>query len=120
MYWSYRAGLGAALLGTIALYGASPASAQTTAYTTAVIPQGANVIIAPTAPPPPQVEVVPSPPTTTPGMVWQQGAWNYQNGNWVWVPGQYIARPQGYSVWQPGQWMQQPDGRYVWNPGHWG
>ena len=37
----------------------------------------------------------------------------------VWVPGQYVARPQGFSVWQPGQWVQQPDGRYFWNPGHW-
>ena len=52
-------------------------------------------------------------------MVWQQGAWNYQNGNWIWVPGRYVARPQGFSVWQPGQWVQQPDGRYFWNPGHW-
>jgi peptidoglycan hydrolase-like protein with peptidoglycan-binding domain len=85
-----------------------------------VIVQPSSVQAVPGAPPPaPQVEVVPPPPAATPGMVWQQGAWNYQNGNWVWVPGQYIARPQGYSVWMPGQWTQQPDGHYVWNPGHW-
>jgi hypothetical protein len=116
MYWTYRAGLGAALLATIALYGASPATAQT--YT-AVVPQGANVIIAPTAPPPPQVETIPAPPMTTPGMVWQQGNWTYQNGNWVWVPGAYVARPQTYSVWMPGQCIQNSDGQYVWQPGHW-
>jgi hypothetical protein len=116
MYWSHRAGLGAALLAATTLYGVSPASAQTTTYT---VPQGANVIIAPTPPPAPQVEVVPPAPTVAPGMAWQQGQWVYSSGNWVWQPGQYVARPQGYSVWQPGQWMQQPDGRYVWNPGHW-
>ena len=116
MHWSHRAGLSAALLAAIALYGISPASAQTTTYT---IPQGANVIIAPTPPPAPQVETIPPAPTVVPGMVWQEGAWNYRNGNWVWVPGSYVARPQGFSVWQPGQWVQQPDGRYYWNPGHW-
>ena len=100
MYWSHRAGLGVVLTAAIALHGAPPASAQTTTYT---VPPGANVIIAPTAPPAPQIDTIPPAPTVTPGLVWQQGTWNYQNGNWIWVPGRYVARPQGFSVWQPGQ-----------------
>ena len=124
MSWSHQAGLGAALLvTTVALCGCvtatdtPPTSTQTTTY---VVPQGANVIYAPSAPPAPRVEVAPAPTTTTVGMVWQQGSWAYQNGNWVWVPGQYVAWPQGYSVWQPGRWVQQPNGQYMWSPGHWG
>jgi len=88
----------------------------------AVVPSNAQVILAPTAPPPPQVEAIPSPPvtaTSTQVVVWQAGHWNWSGANWNWVPGQYVARPQVGAVWVPGQWVQQVDGRYRWSPGHW-
>jgi hypothetical protein len=112
-HWSHRIGVSAALLAAMAAFAIEPLPAQTTA----VVPPGSSVIIAPTAPPPAQVETIPPPPATA--MTWQPGHWVYSGGNWDWVPGQYMAPPQGVSVWVPGQWVQQPDGRYVWNPGHW-
>jgi hypothetical protein len=79
----------------------------------AVVPQGSRVIIAPSAPPPAQVEVIPT--TTTQVVQWQPGHWSWSGGTWVWIPGQYAPRPQPGSVWVPGQWVQQSNG----SPGHW-
>ncbi|HEX7932705.1 MAG TPA: YXWGXW repeat-containing protein, partial [Paraburkholderia sp.] len=51
------------------------------------------VIVAPLAPPPPRVEVVPAP---RPGYVWDQGGWRWRRGQYVWVPGHWqVVRP-GY------------------------
>jgi hypothetical protein len=94
-----------ALAAVAAIYAASPAFAQ------------ATVIIAPNAPPAPEVETIPAPPTTM--MAWQPGHWTWTSSGWSWVPGQYIQRPQQTAVWQPGHWVQQPDGSYSWMDGHW-
>jgi hypothetical protein len=88
--------------------------------TVTVIPGGSQVVIAPTAPPPAQVEVIPAPPATaTQVLVWQPGHWSWNGAVWSWIPGQYTARPQAGSVWVPGQWIQQDNGEYAWIPGHW-
>jgi hypothetical protein len=88
----------------IAVSALSPASAQT-------------VIIAPTAPPPPQVETIPPPPSAT--MVWQPGHWRYTDSRWDWVGGHYAARPQQTATWEPGHWAVQPNGGYSWIDGRW-
>jgi hypothetical protein len=86
----------------------------------AVVPQGSQVIIAPSAPPPAQVEVIAPPPSTIIQVVeWQPGHWGWNGVNWTWIPGQYAPRPQPGSVWVPGQWIQQSSGEYAWSPGHW-
>jgi hypothetical protein len=84
--------------GTLA---ATPASAQA-------------VIVAPMAPPPPRVEVVPAPRA---GYVWDQGRWRWDHGRYVWVPGHWQPVRVGYR-WVPGHWVQRgPNWRWV--EGHW-
>ncbi|HEY6431600.1 MAG TPA: hypothetical protein VIZ17_06415 [Acetobacteraceae bacterium] len=95
-------------LGVFAAAGAlaalsGPATAQT-------------VVIAPTAPPPPQVETIPPPPA--PVDVWTPGHWAWNGTTWAWAPGQYIARPAPQATWVPGHWEAGSSG-YVWVDGHW-
>jgi hypothetical protein len=73
------------------------------------------VILAPSAPPPPQVEVIPYAPG--PYYVWTPGyyAWN---GGWVWVSGRYVVRPRPAAVWVGGHWTTHGHG-YVWVGGGW-
>lgn len=75
-----------------------------------------TIVIAPTAPPPPRVEMVPQPPA--PVDVWTPGHWAWNGATWEWVPGQYIARPAPQASWVPGHWEPQAGG-YVWVDGHW-
>jgi len=87
--------------------------------TPAVQPQS-QVIIAPTAPPPPRVETVPPPPSEEARvMYWRPGHWAWDGANWTWETGQYVERPSTQAVWEPGHWVQQPGGGYVWIDGHW-
>lgn len=85
------------------LAAAVPASAQT-------------IVVAPTAPPPPQVETIPAPPASID--VWTPGHWSWSGTNWAWVQGQYMARPAPQATWVPGHWEGQSTG-YVWVAGHW-
>jgi hypothetical protein len=80
------------------------------------------VIVAPTAPPPAQVETIPPMPSgQTQIVAWQAGRWSWNGANWVWVPGSYVVAPQPTAVWTPGHWdVQAPNGGYVWVNGHWG
>lgn len=72
------------------------------------------VIIAPMAPPPPRVEVMPAPRA---GYVWDQGRWRWNHGRYVWVPGHWQPVRVGYR-WVPGHWVQRgPNWRWV--EGHW-
>lgn len=72
------------------------------------------VIIAPMAPPPPRVEVVPAP---RPGYVWDQGRWGWAHGRYVWMPGHWRAMRPGRR-WVPGHWVQR--GRnWSWIDGRW-
>jgi len=109
----------AALLGTAVVL---PAAAQTDATAPVQLTQS-TVIVAPSAPPPPQTETIPAPPTTaTVTTYWQPGHWNWNGSSWVWVDGSYMQRvqqPDSAAVWVPGQWNQQAGGGYVWVTGHW-
>ncbi|MGB8839934.1 MAG: hypothetical protein WCC64_02585 [Aliidongia sp.] len=85
----------------------------------------ATVILAPNAPPPPRDEPPPPPPTVTTSsttiQIWETGHWMWDGNDWVWMHGQYVARPATVSStasWQPGHWIQQPNG-WEWIDGHW-
>ncbi len=72
------------------------------------------VIIAPVAPPPPRVEVVPR--RLVRGYVGIRAA-GVGIGRYVWVPGHWQAVRVGYH-WVPGHWVQRgPNWRWV--EGHW-
>ncbi len=75
-----------------------------------------TIVVAPTAPPPPQVETIPPPPAAVD--VWTPGHWAWNGGTWAWTPGQYIARPAPQAAWVPGHWEAGSSG-YVWVDGHW-
>ena len=78
----------------------------------------ATIIVAPEAPPPPRVEVRPAPPQ--PGMVWQDGhwEWNPRTQTYAWVSGEFAAPPRPQAGWVPGHWQKRPDG-WIWTPGRW-
>ena len=75
------------------------------------------IVVAPTAPPPPQVETIPPPPASVD--VWHPGHWAWTGANWNWIPGQYVTAPAPQATWIPGHWEQQPTGGYIWVDGHW-
>jgi hypothetical protein len=102
-----------------------PSESTTTTITKEAVPaeprSGSTVateIIAPEPPPPPRVEARPEPPR--PGMVWQDGhwEWNPRTKTYGWMPGEFAAPPQPRAVWSPGGWHKRPDG-WVWTAGHW-
>lgn len=74
-----------------------------------------TVVVAPTAPPAPQVEVVPVAPSPYYG--WAPGYWAW-NGGWVWIGGRYVVRPTPGAVWVGGHWGRHGHG-YVWIGGGW-
>ena len=73
------------------------------------------VVVAPSAPPPPIVEARPIAPA--PYYVWVPGHWGWAN-RWVWVSGQWVARPRPSAVWVGGRWAKQGGG-WVWIGGGW-
>ena len=88
----------------IAMLAATSASAQTTA----VAPQGSNVIMAPGAPPPPPgAQTVPPPP----------GA-DYIPPPGTGIRDRSVPPAEVYSTTQAGHWELLPDGHYVWRPGY--
>ena len=78
----------------------------------------ATEIIAPEPPPAPRVEVRPEP--SRPGMVWQEGHWEWTPATktYSWMPGEFAMPPQPRAVWSPGGWHKRPGG-WIWMPGHW-
>lgn len=90
-----------------ALFAALLALASVSAYAQAVI-------VAPTAPPPPRVEVVPP---ARPGYVWDPGHWHWAHGNYVWVQGHWRPARVGYR-WVPGHWVAH-GANWRWVPAHW-
>jgi WXXGXW repeat (2 copies) len=52
--------------------------------------QAQAIIVAPMAPPPPRVEVMPAP---RPGYVWDNGRWRWDHGRYVWVTGHWQPVP---------------------------
>ncbi|MGV7247146.1 YXWGXW repeat-containing protein, partial [Caballeronia sp. M23-90] len=61
------------LISAVAALASVSASAQT-------------IIVAPSAPPPPRVEVVPA---VRPGYVWDAGHWRWAGRGYEWVPGHW-------------------------------
>ncbi len=60
-----------------------------------------GVIVAPEAPPPAPVEVVPAIPFV--GALWIAGYWNWVGHRHVWVPGRWEAPRQGHQY-EPRRW----------------
>lgn len=53
------------------------------------------------------------------GYIWQPGYWAWsQDGNYYWVPGEWVLPPATGDVWTPGYWAYNGSG-YMWNPGYW-
>lgn len=114
-----RIHLAVPMIGLIA--GAAPAMAQSVqVITPAPVPVQSQVVIAPTAPPPPRFESIPPPPSVESRvMYWRPGHWMWDGASWSWSEGQYVPRPAPQAVWEPGHWMQQPTGGFIWIDGRW-
>ncbi len=67
-----------------------------------------------TAPPPPQVEVIPVAPS--PAHSWVPGHWTWNGARYIWIGGHWRAARQGY-YWVPSHWQRTPGG-YVFIEGH--
>jgi hypothetical protein len=93
-------------------------SSQPSAVTTtpSANPASTPVVVAPTAPPPPQAEN--PPPAPGPSYVWSQGHWWWDGTQYVWKPGSYVVPPTTVARWTPGYWQQGPTG-WVWIDGSW-
>lgn len=74
------------------------------------------VVIAPMAPPPPLVEIVPVAPYA--GAIWIGGHWTWSQGRHVWVPGRHVPPRVGHR-WEPHRWVQGPRGHWHLRGGHW-
>ncbi|MCO4764521.1 MAG: hypothetical protein KC502_23630, partial [Myxococcales bacterium] len=72
--------------------------------------------LAPTAPPPPQVEAVTLPPCA--GAVWLTGYWVYRAQHWVWLPGRWVLRPSATVRWRTPRWIRVHGGVRL-DPGRW-
>jgi WXXGXW repeat (2 copies) len=73
-----------------------------------------EIIVAPIAPPPPRVEVVPG---ARPGYAWDHGHWRWDHGQYLWAPGHWQPVRVGYR-WVPGHWDQRGP-HWRWVEGHW-
>lgn len=81
--------------------------------------EGQGSVVVEEAPPPPRIEVVPSPPG--PESFWVPGRWAWRVGvkRYAWVPGHYrVIRHPHHSSWVPGHWQHGPRG-WFWIQGHW-
>jgi hypothetical protein len=70
----------------------------------------------PAAPPAPRVIERPAAPSQ--GLVWRAGHYIYENGNYVWVDGQWVQPPYEQATWVDGHWIDK-NGRQIWIEGHW-
>ncbi len=66
--------------------------------------------------PPLRAEVIPVHPPG-PRMVWEPGHWNFERGEYVWIPGRYIPAHR-FHRFAHGHWVMR-GGVQVWEPGHW-
>ncbi len=76
----------------------------------------APTVMAPAAPPAPQVEVVPV--TPGPDYVWMPGYWSWNGTVWIWVGGRWGPRPYPHAVWVGPHWVRHGH-YYAWQGGHW-
>jgi len=79
-------------------------------------PGPGKVVLAPTRPPAPRVEVRGAAPS--PGHLWVGGHWSWSGGRYTWKSGHWAVRPGAGAVWAPGKWVAKGSG-WKWVPGHW-
>ncbi|WP_422919208.1 hypothetical protein [Rhizosaccharibacter radicis] len=78
---------------------------------------GVPVVVAPEPPPPlPEEE---QPPLPAPGYLWTPGYWYWNNVDYYYVPGAWVAPPRPGLLWTPGFWVFAA-GVYRFSQGYWG
>jgi hypothetical protein len=68
---------------------------------------------------PPPLPDYDQPPIPAPGYQWTPGYWAWNNVDYYWVPGTWIAPPQPDVLWTPPYWAFVA-GAYVFHRGYWG
>ena len=102
-----------ALMGAVPLAQAVPAVVAPSGPTVYSYP-GQTVIVQP-APPAPLSEAVPAP---REGYVWAPGHFEWRNGQYAWIGGEWITARPGFA-WHAGHWEQRADGNWQFVAGHW-
>jgi hypothetical protein len=92
-----------------------PIYRDTTAYQQTYPDSAPEPIVAYTAPPPPQDEVIGIAPA--PGFFWIGGIWLWQGGRHVWQPGHWNAPRAGFA-WVPHRWQHVGNAWHL-TGGHW-
>lgn len=67
---------------------------------------------------PPPLPVYVQPPIPDEGYLWSPGYWEYDAGDYYWVPGTWVRPPAAGLLWTPGYWAWN-NGFYVFNRGYW-
>lgn len=67
---------------------------------------------------PPPLPVYVQPPIPSDGYLWSPGYWEYDAGDYYWVPGTWVRPPAVGLLWTPGYWAWN-NGFYVFNRGYW-
>jgi hypothetical protein len=70
---------------------------------------------------PPALPVYEQPPCPAEGYIWTPGYWayDYDDGDYYWVPGTWVMAPEVGLLWTPGYWGWGGD-RFVFYEGYWG
>lgn len=70
---------------------------------------------------PPALPVYEQPPCPAPGYMWTPGYWayDYDSGEYYWVPGTWVLAPEPGFLWTPAWWAYTPGG-FVFHEGYWG
>jgi hypothetical protein len=70
---------------------------------------------------PPVLPVYVQPVCPEPGLMWTPGYWayDYNAGDYYWVPGAWVPAPYAGALWTPPYWGWE-GGVYVWHAGYWG
>lgn len=78
-------------------------------------PRGERVYVR-DAPPAERVEVISTSPG--PGYAWVAGHWNWDNRQYIWIPGRWMVPERGHREWRKGHWAHDRHGWY-WVEGGW-
>jgi hypothetical protein len=70
---------------------------------------------------PPPLPVYVQPPCPEPGMMWTPGYWayDYDMGQYYWVPGAWVPAPYEGALWTPPYWGWD-EGAFLFHAGYWG
>jgi hypothetical protein len=70
---------------------------------------------------PPALPVYEQPPCPAEGYIWTPGYWayDYDDGDYYWVPGTWVMAPEVGLLWTPGYWGWGGD-RFIFYEGYWG